>query len=191
MAQTETSLRDSYKEQTRVRILDAALALVSDSGEEPLTIAAVAQKAGIADRTVYRHFETRDALIEAVWGRMQERVGSEGFPRSADALTDMPRHLFPRFDQSRQLVRASVYSVAGVEARMRSNPQRQEAMVESVRDALPHLDGRTLRRRAAIAQLIGSAYAWEVLRQFWGMDGNEAGEAAAEALAVLLGRRQD
>jgi hypothetical protein len=72
---------------------------------------------------------------------------------------------------------------------MHSNPERKRAITASVRDALPELDETTLRRRAAIAQLINSAQGWEVLTHFWGMTGEEAGAAASEALAVLLGRR--
>jgi len=184
-----TSIRDEYKAQTRDRILDAAIDLMSEAGEQPLTIASVAGRAGVTDRTVYRHFVTREALISATWRRMQQRVGSEGFPSSADAMIDSPRKLFPRFDQHRELVRASVYSPAGLDVRLASNAERQQSAIASVTDALPGLDDRSARRRAAIAQLINSAYAWEVIREFWGFDGREAGEAASEALAILLGRR--
>lgn len=76
-AHKTTSLRDRYKEMSRERILDAALELIADSGNA-LTIAAVAQQAEVTDRTVYRHFETREALLDAVWPRMQQRVKSKG-----------------------------------------------------------------------------------------------------------------
>lgn len=183
-----TSIRQDYKDQTRARILDAAVALIEESGETPLTMSAVAKRAGVTDRTVYRHFETRDALVRATWSRMQQRVASQGFPRTAEAMIDSPLRLFPRFDEARELVRASLYSPAGVDMRMSSNEERQEAMLASVRDAFPAADEQWLRRRAAIAQLINSAYAWEVLRQYWRIEGEEAGTAASEALAVLLGK---
>lgn len=184
-----TSVREEYKEQTRVRIVDSAIDLVGESGEEPLTIAAVAARAGITERTVYRHFDTRDALIRAVWRRMQKRVASDGFPRTAEALIQSPRKLFPRFDQSRELIRASIRSAAGIDVRMSSNPERTAATLASVRDALPKLDEAALCRRAAIAQLINSAQGWDVLTLFWGLSAEEAGEAAAEALAILLGEQ--
>jgi len=184
-----TSLRAEYKEQTRVRIVDSAIELVGESGEEPLTIAAVAERAGVTERTVYRHFETRDALIRAVWRRMQSRVASEGFPRTAESLLRSPRKLFPRFDEMGELIRASIHSRAGIDIRMHSNPERTSALLASVRDALPGLDEAALRRRAAIAQLINSAQGWDVLTRFWGMSGEEAGEAASEALAILIGKR--
>ena len=46
-----------------------------------------------------------------------------------------------------------------------------------------------LRRRAAIAELICSPYAWELMQESWGFSGKEAGRAAAEALEILLNRR--
>jgi AcrR family transcriptional regulator len=184
-----TSIREEYKERTRVRILDAALELVAEAGEEPLTIAAVADRAGVTERTVYRHFDTRDALVRSLWRRMQQRIGTRGFPSSADDLADSPRRLFPVFDSQRGLVRASLYSPAGLEVRLSSNEDRQGSSLAGVRDALPSLDEKSLRRRAAVVQLLNSAYAWEVMHQFWGFDGEEAGEAASEALAVLLGKR--
>jgi len=185
----QTSIRQEYKDQTRARIVDAAVSLIEEAGESPLTMSAVAGRAGVTDRTVYRHFETRDALLRATWHRMQQRVASEGFPRSAKAMIGSPSRLFPRFDSARELVRASLYSAAGLDIRMSSNQERQEAMIPSVQDAFPDADKRWVRRRAAIAQLINSAYAWEVLRQYWGIEGQEAGKAASEALAVLLGKR--
>lgn len=183
-----TSIRQEYKEQTRIRILDAAVELIEEAGEAPLTIAAVADRAGVTDRTVYRHFETRDALVRATWSHMQQRVASQGFPRTADQMIQSPPQLFPRFDRARELVRASLYSPAGLDMRMSSNAERREATSSSVADAFPVADRSWLIRRAAVAQLINSAYAWEVMAQYWGLDGNEAGKAASEALAVLLGK---
>jgi AcrR family transcriptional regulator len=183
-----TSVRDEYKAQTHERIVDATVELIREAGEAPLTIAAVAERAGVTERTVYRHFETREALLRATWSRMQERVATQGFPRTADQMIASPLKLFPRFDGARELVRASLHSPAGRDMRMSSNADRQQATLACVRDAFPGLDETLLRRKAAIAQLINSAYAWEVLARYWGLEGEEAGRAASEALAILLGK---
>lgn len=182
-----TSIRQTYKDQTRDRILDAVIDQMGDADAGELTIAQVAARAGVTERTVYRHFGTRDALVQAVWPKMQRHVGSRGFPGSARALVGTPLHLFPKFDAAEGVVRASVYSEAGREVRLRANDERQAAMRACVQDALPDLSPEVRTRRAAIVQLIDSAFGWSVLRDFWGMDGAEAGQAAAEAIAVLLG----
>jgi AcrR family transcriptional regulator len=186
---TLTPLREDYREQTRARILDAAIAQMSEAPVECLTVARVAKRAGVTERTVYRHFQTRDALLEAVWPRMQSLVGSRGFPQNAADLVATPRRLFPAFDTQEGPVRASVYSEAGREVRLRANPERQAAMLACVRDALPELDERETWARAAAVQLLNSAYAWSVMRDFWGLDGAQAGDAAADAIAILLGLR--
>jgi hypothetical protein len=120
---------------------------------------------------------------------MQSRVHSPGFPRTADALIRTPLQLFPEFDKEERLVRASAFSTAGREVRRAANRERQEAMRACVQDAFPTISEPELTRLAAIAQLIDSAYGWAVMKEFWGLDGAEAGLAASEALATLLGRR--
>ncbi len=184
-----TSLRETHKDHTRTRILDAAIDEMREGKLDALTIAKVAERAKVTERTIYRHFQTREDLLNAVWPRMQARVGSSGFPQTADELIATPLRLFPRFDDEEGLIRASISSETGHEVRLSSNAQRQAAMLSCVADALPEMDDAAKRRRAAIVQLIDSAYAWSVLRDFWGLDGVEAGRAAAEAIAILLGRR--
>jgi len=187
-APVQIPVRDAHKELTRTRILDAALAELGAGAGDGLTILSVALRAGVTERTVYRHFPTRDDLLAAVWPRMQARVGSTGFPSSADDLVAMPAALFARFDREAALVEASVYAKGGREVRMKANDARKAAFIASVKQAFPDLDGPELYRRAAVAQLLNSAYAWSVLRDFWGLDGAEAGRAVSDTLARLLNR---
>lgn len=109
----QTSLRDQYRDETHMRILDAAIAELAVTELEALTMAGVAARAGVTERTVFRHFATRDALVRAVWPRMQDRVRSPGFPTTADALIDTPNRLSPEFDREGPLVRASAFSAGG------------------------------------------------------------------------------
>ncbi|WP_405020815.1 TetR/AcrR family transcriptional regulator [Kitasatospora sp. NBC_00070] len=58
---------------TLARVLQAAEEIASDSGLEKMTIAGVAQRAGVAVGTIYRRFEDREQLITALTERMLER----------------------------------------------------------------------------------------------------------------------
>jgi AcrR family transcriptional regulator len=60
-------------EATRVRIMDAALRVSEESGLRRTTMDDVARKAGLARITLYRHFENKDALVQAVVLRETER----------------------------------------------------------------------------------------------------------------------
>ena len=182
-----SSLRQHYMAQTRERILEAVMAAIRNEGLETLTIAQVAKDAGVTDRTVYRHFQTREDLLKAVWGRMQSRIGLGGYPQTVEALLAAPGALFPRFDAHEGAVRASMYSPAGREVRTSANQARHQALQACVAEALPELPEAARRRRAAVIQMIGSSHGWACLKDYWGLDTDEAARAATEAIAILLG----
>jgi len=140
-----SSLRQHYMAQTRERILDAAMAALQKESLEALTIAQVAKDAGITDRTIYRHFQTREDLLKAVWGRMQSRVGLGGYPQTVEALLAAPGALFPRFAAQEGAVRASMYSAAGREVRASANLARHQSMQACVAEALPERIARARR----------------------------------------------
>lgn len=180
--------RDQQKDETRKHIIDAAVGLARQAGEDGLTFRAVATASGLTERTVYRHFESRDALLMAVWRRLIELVGPRPSIETTDALIEEPVKMFPRLEREQDLLRAFLYSELA-KTGLGPNKERRRAIVECVGQELEGLDNRSLRRRAAIAALIASPYAWHYLQTSWGFSGNYAGRAAAEALEILLNRR--
>jgi AcrR family transcriptional regulator len=52
-------------ERTREAILEAAREVLAQDGKEGLSVAQVAQRAGVNRGTAYQHFQTREQLIEA------------------------------------------------------------------------------------------------------------------------------
>jgi len=63
-------------QRNRERLLAAALKLFTASKEE-VTLSAVAERAGVGIGTLYRHFPTRDALVEAVYRHEVERLSGD------------------------------------------------------------------------------------------------------------------
>ena len=60
-------------QRNRERLLATALKLFTSSKKE-VTLSAVAERAGVGIGTLYRHFPTRDALVEAVYRHEVERL---------------------------------------------------------------------------------------------------------------------
>jgi AcrR family transcriptional regulator len=180
------SIRDAHKELTRERILDAAIDILNSENLEQLTIAEVARYAGVTERTVYRHFATREDLLKAGWSQLQKRVGSGRPIETAADLLALPHSLFASFDRMPGAVRASAFSQAGLEMRKAVNAERQDAYLKAVKEARPDLDGDALARTTAIVQLISSAWGWAILKDFWNLDADQSGLAASEAIATLL-----
>lgn len=79
-------------ESTRDRILAAAYGLLYREGFARVSVDAIAQEAGLTKRTLYYHFESKDALVAAVLEFQHARV-LERIDEWADVSSDNPRHM--------------------------------------------------------------------------------------------------
>jgi AcrR family transcriptional regulator len=64
--QTQPRRPRADAERNRARLLDAARAAFA-SGREPVTLDQIARDSGVGIGTLYRHFPTREALVEALY----------------------------------------------------------------------------------------------------------------------------
>lgn len=182
-----TNIRQAHKDLTRERILEAAAALMAETMDTAVPTAEIGTRAGVTERTVYRHFPSRELLEQAVWPRVVARMQLQGNPVSVADLLAMPRRIFPNLDRHEGLVRAALHSEVARQASHLTNPSRQAAMLARACEALPDLDEDTRRRRAAVLLTICSAQGWEALKDLGGLSGEDVGLAASETVAVLLG----
>ena len=65
----ELKRRAERQEETRQRIVDAAIELHSTIGPNATTVTQLAERAGVSRVTVYRHFPDEDALALACSGK--------------------------------------------------------------------------------------------------------------------------
>ena len=65
----EQTTRARTHVETRLRIVDAAVALYASAGPARTTISGIAARAGVQRLTVYRHFPDDRALLRAAWER--------------------------------------------------------------------------------------------------------------------------
>jgi AcrR family transcriptional regulator len=78
---------------TRERLLLAAQELIEDGGYGAASVAAIAERAGVAAGTLYRHFESKEGLFvelfRAVCSREERamRAAAAAMPASAGAVT--------------------------------------------------------------------------------------------------------
>jgi AcrR family transcriptional regulator len=77
-------------ERTRELILEAAREVLAQDGKEGLSVAQVAQRAGVNRGTAYQHFQTREQLIEATAAWVSDKLYRAVFgdPAVADQPVD-------------------------------------------------------------------------------------------------------
>lgn len=68
------NLRDRQREETREQILRAVGRQLETRSLEDLSFAEIARDAGVGERTVYRHFPTKEALLGAFWAFLQNEA---------------------------------------------------------------------------------------------------------------------
>jgi AcrR family transcriptional regulator len=178
-------LREAQAAATSQRILEA-VGVVLERGDEP-TYALVAQAAGCQERTVYRHFPTREDLAAAFWDWQYSILGPRDWTLgSEEQLVALIGRSFRAFDDHPELIKAMLHTRHGRAARLTENDRRQAMAQRCVDDAVPGLDADRRRQAAAATQLLFSAAAWEVLRDYWDMDGAQAAATASLALTAMF-----
>lgn len=139
------------------------------------------------ERTVYRHFPTKDTLEAAVWRWIVEHLTqAELTASSEDELVDAMRRSFTGFDTGAGLIEAMLHSPQGLAIRQSQQTARRAMFERCARSAVPAASEETCTSLAAMLQLLYSATAWEQLRSFWGMDAQTAADVVESAIRLLL-----
>ena len=194
---TSTTLGNPVGGSTRQRILDAAYDLFSRHGTQTVGINAVVEHAGVAKRTLYRHFESKDELVVEFLRLREERwtkswLQSEVEQRAASpderllAIFDVFHDWFQRED----LEGCSFINVL-LEIDDRTSPVRRATVehLAAIREFLA-----ALARDAGIADPESFARRWRILMKgsiVSAQEGDlEAAKRAQEVGRVLLERER-
>jgi AcrR family transcriptional regulator len=183
--QYRSPLRGEQQQQTRERILEAAISRIAEDGLAELTVPIVAERAGVSLRTVYRHFPTKDDLIDQVGEFRDAQFGVSGPPASIEELIANTPALFEGFAARDDLVRAADASAAGRHVHDRARRRRAKSLGKIFEEVTQDLTAAEARRLVATVQVLWSTRAWLTMHDNWAMDGAEAGAAAQWAITTL------
>ncbi len=135
-----TARRDG--EATRQRLLRAALELYTTNGLRATTTPEIASRAGVAEGTIYRHFTSKEHLLNEVYrgaqrwalALLREIEESEKAAKAPDRLARLARRLFEAAERDPAAVRMLLLVR---EDRALDDKSRDSA--REFRDALQHL----------------------------------------------------
>ncbi|WP_420595637.1 TetR family transcriptional regulator [Deinococcus sp.] len=151
-----------WKSNTRVRLEQAAIELYLERGFEATTVAEIAERVGLTERTFFRHFaDKREVLFD----------GSHLFQTLiADAVAAAP--------QSASALEAVIVGVEAASIVFQGSAERSR-LRQNIIDATPELQARDLSKMSALALALA-----QTLRQRGVPD--PAASLAAETGIVIL-----
>ncbi len=114
---------------------------------------------------------------------MSNVVGSSD---SIDRLPSLAEKLFALFDTQPAWIRAAVIASLATDIQPQTRVQRDRALERSVASITSYLGRKESRRVFAVIRYLTSSHAWLILKERFGLDGEEAGKAVAWALRSLI-----
>jgi AcrR family transcriptional regulator len=179
-------LRDEQKQRTHERILEAAAEQLLEEGLEELSLPRAAKRACVSVPTVYRHFPTPEALMRELTEWVGRRTNIDGVPENIDEFTEWVPRLFAYWDENEALIRARLLSRVHRQIHRDAGHRKDEAIEKAMKEVTAQLDPLDARRACALVRLLVSGAAWEMMRDSWGLTGEQAGEGLAWAINVLV-----
>jgi len=172
-----SELREEQTEETRARILDGTVRVMS-TGLAGLSVPAVAREAGVSVPTVYRHFRSKRDLLAAVYPHVSRRLGLETIPDpgSLDDLQPLVRAIVERLDALDDLSRAAMASPGASEVRHATMPSRIERirrLTDSIEPRLGKADRDRITRLLVVLTASASLRMW---RDHLGLSADEVAE---------------
>ncbi|SFH09160.1 transcriptional regulator, TetR family [Desulfotomaculum arcticum] len=181
-------LRDRQREYTRRLIMEAVASFVTEGSIHTFSVQDVADRAGISYASVYRHFPTREALLEEMYEWASELAGSL-MPAAPSVIEEIPAWIdksIPVFEQHATIIQAVISVLAALNINPESKQRRDELIDKIVDESTPHLSQKVTRRTAAVIRYLAGSQGWVTLRRQFGLDAEDTAAALTWALEVLI-----
>jgi AcrR family transcriptional regulator len=184
----DSPVRRERAARTRDRIADAGMALVRELPTwdwRGVTFAAVAARAGVGLRTVYRYFPTERDLHDAIMGRLQQAAG--GVAYEGLALDDVGRAAarlhatLPSLAVSRW-----VEEVPDQPTLAEVDRRRREALLAAVADTTRDWPEEERAMAAAVLDVLWGVGPYQRLTTAWNLQGPQATVALTWAIDILV-----
>jgi AcrR family transcriptional regulator len=179
----DNRLRRERANETRARIAAAGAELVRRSSVRDwrgVTIRAVAERAGVNERTVYRHFANERALRDAVMQRLEEEVGIDlarlRLDDVGEAAARIVRHVATYPSTGRPPLDPTLAE---------ANRRQHEALLAAVAEHAPGWTPADRTAAAAVLDVLWGVPSYERLVRDWGLDPEEAIRAVTWVIGLV------
>ncbi|HUC35657.1 MAG TPA: helix-turn-helix domain-containing protein [Acidimicrobiales bacterium] len=179
----DNTLRQEKAAETRRRIVEAGSGLLHASHVRDwgaLTIRAVAERAGVNERTVYRHFVNERGLRDAVLRQLEEEAGIDLEDMSLEDVATIASRIFRHVASFPLEPRPPLDPTLS-----RANRRQHTALLEAVEHEAVGWSEQDRTMAAAVLDLLWSVGAYERLVREWQLDAPQAIQAICWVIAMV------
>jgi AcrR family transcriptional regulator len=174
--------RRERAEETRERIVDAGAHLARESIRDwrGVTIGAVAERAGVNRRTVYRHFANERVLRDAVMERLMRAAGVDLAALQLDAVAEAASRILRSVPLDRLDARPQLDPTLADASR-----RQHDALISAVESADSRWSKADRTVAAAMLDVLWSVGSYERLVRDWQLDVDEAIRAITWVIGLV------
>ncbi|GLI26299.1 hypothetical protein ARHIZOSPH14_05410 [Agromyces rhizosphaerae] len=170
---------------TQEAILSAYAELIEEVGTDDVSFRLIALRAGVGERTVFRHYPTRVDLLLATAAWIEATIFSR---QESESIFDVPiaiREAIEAYDRRPEL--AHVVAETAMRGVNGSEPAPQRAHLDAMlRREVPALDDAERRDIVAALCHLDSSATWVTMRRELGMSGRDIADAATWSAEAIL-----
>src|SRR5436190_7232419 len=181
--------REEQARRTRATILDSLIEVLVDGGPAAVSVPAVASRAGVSVRSVYHHFPSKDALVDAIGEAVDARMGERRPPwaRSPRELAESLPEAYSYLARNRSMIQAMVMSGVADRIGQPAAVRRGQRVTDAIGPLLDQLDRPHRDRLRALVQVFASFEGYRALTDA-GLSTADAADAAGWAIQVVCER---
>ena len=180
------SLVNRHTDATQALILATAVQQLEDSGVNGLTVRAVAKKAGISERTIFRYYASRDEFLDAVAAEVALSMETPASPATLDELLAYPGPLYRRFEERASLVRAALHTEIFGRIREAVARERWQAVRALIDQHAAHRSETSRQIAATNISYYLSATTWHYYRYQFELSLEDAIECARSVVHLVI-----
>lgn len=186
----DNSLRRQQQELTQETIMSTVQAIVLEGRLHNFTIQEVADRAGVSHGTVYRHFPSREAILEGLvnWTLESSLKINPPYPERLEDLPSWVEKTVPIHMPYLPAAKAMETVVTAIYSRQipPSSRDRDELVARLVKEAAPELAQRHRLAVTAGLRLWISVRTWVELHTRYGLDEKALALAVSEGVRAQI-----
>lgn len=183
----DSPLRQRQAQKTRDDILDALTEALADRAVDEVATKELAASAGVSERTVYRHFPDRTALVEGLTERfMSSTELPPQVPERVGEIGGLVVELFRVLEEHQTAAQAEALLNADPRRYSQATRRHTEQFRAVIEAGFPDLDAARLQSIAAVVRVLASPQSWLRMRAEFGIGGEESGPVVAWAVRALI-----